>query len=129
MKNLMMSIALTMSLIVSMNVSAATTLMREPFLNECVETIYTTDPLINLAIAMGRGMGPGVKGEIRQMCGCYADNIDERLESGEYPIEFLEWHMGNLFYFFQSRDIASVDSGVRVKVLNDVKECSPHMLR
>lgn len=105
------------------------TLDREPFLDECVETIYTTDPLINLAIAMGRGMGPGVKGEIRQMCGCYADNIDERIQSGEYSNQFLEWHMGNLFYFFQSRNIAGVDSGVRVKVLNDVNECSPHMLR
>lgn len=129
MKNLMMTILLSLSAMVSMNVSAATTLMREPFLDECVETIYTTDPLINLAIAMGRGMGPGVKGEIRQMCGCYADNIDERIQSGTYSNQFLEWHMGNLFYFFQSRNIAGVNSGVRVKVLNDVKECSPHMLR
>lgn len=127
MKNLMMSLVLVV--LSTSALAGGLTLDREPFLDECVETIYTTDPLINLAIAMGRGMGPGVKGEIRQMCGCYADNIDERIQSGEYSNQFLEWHMGNLFYFFQSRNIAGVDSGVRVKVLNDVNECSPHMLR
>lgn len=126
MKNLMMSLVLVV--LSTSALAGGLTLDREPFLDACVDTIYTTDPLINMALAMDKTMGPGVKGEIREMCGCYGDKIDARGATGRYNEEHFNWMIGNLFHYFQVRDVRQIDSGVRVDVINDIKQCSPHML-
>lgn len=104
-------------------------LNRGEYIEACADTIYTTDPLIALATAMGKKMGPGVKGEIREICGCFADQIETRTQRNAYSEDEFDWAVHNQFHFFQYRNLNRIESSTRVNVINDTKMCAPHMLQ
>ena len=127
MKRLIIIAALTM---LSIHAYASNIeLNRSEYIEACADTIYTTDPLIALATAMGKKMGPGVKGEIREICGCFADEVQVRLDTNSYTVDDFDWSVYNQFAFFQTRNLQGIEMSTRVNVINDTKKCAPHMLQ
>lgn len=104
------------------------TLNRDAYVEQCTNIIYDYDPFIALARAMGRGIGPGVRVDIGEICKCYADEHSNRMSAGNITQHGHMWIMDQEFSYFQHRDIRRIHSSVRPYVMQDVKTCSPHFL-
>lgn len=103
-------------------------LNRDAYVEHCTNVIYDYDPMIALARAMGRGVGPGVKLDIAEICKCYADEHTTRMAEGNITQEGHSLIMQSEFSYFQHRDIRRIFSHVRPYVMDDVRKCSPHFL-
>lgn len=100
-------------------------LNRDGYVEACTDLVYTTDPMIVLAQAFGKKIGPQVKEDIRDMCKCFADQHQIRLARIDFTVDGANFLVGEQFGFFQTRQMNYVHSSVRAYVYEDTKECAP----